>query len=921
MFMQATLSTNFANYLTGVKLLQEYVFNNIYKKALQDEKHTIRLQVFRLVLCGVPRSGKTTFWKRIAIEDFKPSKVSTSTGAAETHYLSVQEKKDDPLQESSELSPSAGIAESVQGKNSQEPNVHTEMLFDLHLYSEDKESDLDREALTIYKRILENKPQPKEVHQNVNQDKGKGGNGVQLADDNEKDVDNKPETRTNVNQVEAANSLQSALNSADKDKTTQPANSNSQQNHSAQSEIHAASSAVNQQPRTQLKMPPSDLVVVVKKLPSDPIVVEIDKCFKHLNDLLRHGKELPDIPTIKKMCHLQDIGGQKAFLQLLPTVSTGKALYLLFFKYKDFVDTSVSETVQMKGSPDEVPTGAAYEQMHIIMQSLICVSSTKSSDNVALLVGTHVDKVQSEDDISRVNNVIYEKVKPFLSSNILMYAKNREDKVSSNTGDKKREEEKESLVLKVATNNNNELNCHEPEDYKKVVMHIVDKKLKCPESEALPASWYMFSIILRKIKHAGYSVLQDSHCKRIADELDIQESKLPGLLSRLHKVLGIVLYFPTSEIKGLLEDIVICDPAFIYKSISELIFKTFDDCTNAPLSRRLKKWGMFKYEELEKHCQVKKCHGNLEMKKLIILLQHLGIIAPVQNSTQTAVKHNKHEDNAEQSDIQNSTTTVKCVNKDDAEHSDAVHSEYLIPCVLNDAMKHELEDVQIQDTQACSIVPLRIYFECGFAPMGGFCYLFTKLISNRKRWKIRLPDELEDENNIYWRNKVTFIVTVDSCRYFVTLLSTNEYYEIHIIHSGSFQLGIKGRSICKEVWEAIHTILENSLNESLHNYKTACICTTHPKSNHVMKFNCKPHEIESQVKAQCMQTKSDVLVEDIQPSIVVWFKVHTIYVIYYLECYIMICLFQDSCQKNITVSAVSRTVCTFVKCSTNGLQT
>ena len=874
MFMQATLSTNFANYLTGVKLLQEHVFNNIYKEALKDEKHTIRLQVFRLVLCGVPRSGKTTFWKRIAIEDFKPSEVSTSTGAAESHYLSVQRKKsqkDD--QESSELSPHAGTAESVQGKKIQEPNMHTEMLFDLHLYSEDKESDLDREALTIYKRILENKPQPEEGHQNANQDKGKGGNGVQLADDNEKDFDNKPETRTNVNQVEAANSLQSAPNSADKDKTTQPANS--QQNHSAQSEIHAASPAVNQQPRTQLKMPPSDLVVVVKKLPSDPIVVEIDKCFKHLNDLLQHGKELPDIPTIKKMCHLQDIGGQKAFLQLLPTVSTGKALYLLFFKYKDFMDTSVSETVQMEVCSKEVPTGAAYEQMHIIMQSLICVSSTKSSDNVALLVGTHVDKVQSEDDISCVNNVIYEKVKPFLKSNILMYAKGKEDKVSSNTGDKKREEEKESLVLKVATNNDNGLNCHEPEDYKKVVMHIVDKKLKCPESEALPASWYMFSIILRKIKHADYSVLRHSHCKRIADKLHIQESNLPGLLSRLHKVLGIVLYFPESDVKGLQEDIVICDPAFIYKSISKLIFKTFDDCTNAPQSLKLKKWGMFKYEELEKHCQVKKCHGNLEMEKLIILLQHLGVIAPVQNSTQT-VKHSKHEDNAEQSDVQNSTTTVKCVYKDDAEHSDAVHSEYLIPCVLKDAMQQELEDVRIEDIQACSIVPLRIYFECEFAPMGGFCYLFTKLMSFNEKWELCLPEVFGNENNVYWRNKVTFIVTVDSCRYFVTLLSTNEYYEIHILHSGSFQLGIKGRNICKEVWEAVHTILENSLNESLHNYKTACICTIHPKSNHVMKFNCKPHEIKSQVIAQCIQTKSDVLVEDIQPSIVVWFKVHTI---------------------------------------------
>ena len=79
--------------LTGVKHLQEYVFNNIYEEALRNEKHEVALQVFRMVLCGTPRAGKTTFWKRLALKDFKPSIESASTGAAESHYLAVKEKK------------------------------------------------------------------------------------------------------------------------------------------------------------------------------------------------------------------------------------------------------------------------------------------------------------------------------------------------------------------------------------------------------------------------------------------------------------------------------------------------------------------------------------------------------------------------------------------------------------------------------------------------------------------------------------------------------------------------------------------------------------------------------------------------------------------------------------------------------------
>ena len=259
----------------------------------------------------------------------------------------------------------------------------------------------------------------------------------------------------------------------------------------------------------------------------------------------------------------------------------------------------------------------------------------------------------------------------------------------------------------------------------------------------------------------------------------------------------------------------------------------------------------------------------------MILLNHLGVIAPVQISLETEEPAHdtdtEHEDGAEFSD-----------------HEPVRHmhnQEYLIPCILEDASKQDLT-VQIQDTEACSIVPLRIYFDCGFTPMGGFCYLFTKLVSNNKAtWKLCLPDELEDDNNVYWRNKVTFDVEFNSRNYLVTLLSTDEYYEIHIIHFVSeqpFYLEKEGRSICTHVWDAIHTILEHSPDKSLETYKTACICTiNHPKSEsdeHVMKFTSKPHMCERQIKARCCKKNNKTIVEikESQPSVLVWFKVCTV---------------------------------------------
>ena len=792
--------------LSGIQLLQDHIHDNVYKKALQDTEHIVNLQVFRMVLCGVPRSGKTTFWKRIAIKDFKPSPESASTGAAESHRISaVRRGKQDCGQESRD-------------------HVHAKILFDLHLYSED--SDLGSEALTIYKLILErHRPQPQTCIDKSHDEKHKSqteryGQTETYKSKDEPQVSKIVMQASEVQEDVKANNLKSTTDNED------TPSGYIQEDLSAQDDMHMTSAALPTHTFSNN---------VSKKQPPDPIIVEIRKQFEQLNTLLK-GKYFPDLPNIKKMCHLQDTGGQRAFLELLPTLSTGKALYLLFFNYENFRKVA-SETRQAKGSSEELPTGIEYEQIDVIMQSLICVSTASEaiqstiegqpteSNNIALLVGTHIDKVKSQDVIT-VNSIIHERVKPFLEKGQLVYAESGG---------------KESLVLKVAVNET-ELCSNKPKDYVDVIMNIVDSKLKSKESEELPASWYMFCIMLRRLQNAGYSVLQYSHCQHIAKELYIPPSELDSVLFRLQNVFGIVLYFPKVEA---LEDIVVCDPAFVYTRISELIFESFCGCSEVPLRKKLQKHGIFKYKELEKQLKVKQ---DLELSKLTILLKHLGIIAPINRS------NTEYEHDSDNEDI----------------HPD---QEYVIPCVLKEAKENEL-NVQLKNTQACSIVPLRIYFDCGFAPMGGFCYLFTKLISNNKGWELCIPDVWEDENHTYWRNKVTLEVKYDSYNYFVTLLSTDKYYEIHIIHSVSeepFQLQSEGRSICKHVWKAIYTILKESPNKPLQAYKVACICTI-ATDKHVMKFECKPHENLSEIKAYCKKCSCHTLL-DAQPSVLVWFKV------------------------------------------------
>ena len=744
-----------------MKDLQDYIFTNVYQESLKNEQHQISLQVFRMLLCGVPRTGKTTFWKRLAkVKGFQPSEISPSTAAYESHTIAANERTS--------------------------PHLDSAMLFDLHLYEDT--TDLKKEALTIYKHILM-------TH-----------NAKVLTEDplQRKAIsDSHPmETDTTVSPV--------SLPHSEKAKSTVSV--------------------------------PSDAIVKQK----DPIMEEINKYFEDLTTLLRSGEDLPDIPLIKKLCSLADVGGQRAFLEMLPTVTIGKALYLLFFSYENF-EKEMSETVQLKASPQEVCTGTRYKQMEVIMQSLICVSTTSkvSSENVALLVGTHVDKVETQ-DIDRVNAIIHKNVKPFLKET-LVYAQENQLALEVSIKPNKR-----------CSGNPMEYQNNNPEDYQKVIMNLVENRLKCSDSEKLPASWYMFSIILRRMQLAGHSILQFQHCERIAEKLYIKQMQLQALLSRMHKILGIIIYFPEVE---QLKDIVICDPAVVYRSISELIFNSFSVMSQPALSLRLKKWGVFTVKELKERCKEKEgC--TLQLDKLLIILEHLGITAPVNI-------------------INSAESNVASVDPDNAKGG--IHPQYVIPCILNDAQQAQLS-VQIQEAQVCSIIPLQINFVCGFAPMGGFCYLFTRLITNNrdKGWELLLPDIFDEtsKNDIYWRNKVTF--RVDG-KYYVTMLSTHEYYEIHIIYSQpaqTFQLGHDGHQICKKVWDAVTSVLSKSLSEPLKHYTTTCECIMHrgktDYDGHVMAFSHNPDHYIPHLTASCRKDKAkpiSVKVDDTKQSVIVWFKV------------------------------------------------
>ena len=351
-----------------------------------------------MVLCGVPRSGKSTFWKRLVDKTFNPQEeLSPSTPAAVSYLLS------------------ADLCD-----------VKSEVLLDLQLCGD--HGALDRQALTIYRKILE-------------RSQASGTEGESPSDTKDKSPSNKEDKLHPGTQDKPSSDRMDTSPPDKKDAASSPGKkdeSSPSRNNESVPHNNANSAPADDHPdsETHTASPTTDNS-------PDPVIVEIDKQFQKLKDLLHECKGNIIQSKINKMCHLQDTGGQRAFLELLPTLSVGKALYLLFFNYINF-EAMTDEKVLIEGSSEEMSTDTKYKQIDVIMQSLICAStaSTEKYKNVALLVGTHVDDPSVK--VSDVNDKILKRVNPFLN-NTLVYT----EKVKHPIGEK---EKIEKLVLKVGIN-------------------------------------------------------------------------------------------------------------------------------------------------------------------------------------------------------------------------------------------------------------------------------------------------------------------------------------------------------------------------------------------------------------------------------------------------------------------------------------
>ena len=487
---------------------------------------------------------------------------------------------------------------------------------------------------------------------------------------------------------------------------------------------------------------------------------ELDRMFQAWHKLLNEHK----VDEIKKICkgtvlvNMIDIGGQPPFLEMSPVLTIGSALYLVFFDLRQELneqkkvryvwdsstiepDTTESKKHQYHNRKSfELPyTYSVTEVVFQILSSIACFSvETEAKELKSILppptqsvslVGTFLDEAGKETCSERENQISGEV--DYLDKVIL--------------GEEEKPYQKylycldgENYILAV----NNAGGSDEICKHRKHLEKMIHERF---EEFPIPASWLMFSVLLRKLNKDVVSIEQ---CEKIAKRAFVKKSQLKHVLWFLHHRTGVIMYY--GEVKEL-QDVVICNPAVIFDCISDLILKTFlpMKCYNPRVRDKFWKYGQFFYDDIKSANTV----SNLSTEGVIALLNHLNVLVEVTVSSKKA---------------------------------------YFMHAVLQAASDSDLQQLWKENEK---VAPLIIRFKSGFVPVGCFSTLIALILKSKSSsaWTW----ELQTENELF-KNKITFLL---AGTFNVTLVSCVKHYEVHI------QPVVEQSDYNLPLWEACRLVL------------------------------------------------------------------------------------------------------------------
>ena len=694
-----------------------------YEEALKGGL-SLTLRYLKFLFFGPPRSGKTSTRRRLLKEIINLDQLgvpSISTGVAETNDVIIKTSKPEDVTIKKLTSESVAIA-GTEWKSMKSSKKGTQ----LGMYDEEDLAQLFYQL--IYKRSTSTTP-------------ATSSEPIPMQDSNEHSKNEAPDA-SNPAIVPAS--------------TNNPTEENTKQDEQ------------------------SDDVTEVKRSVrlSDTEKSEINDAFKNLTTILQSDspEDLKRLLEDLTMINMADVGGQPAFLDMLPALTIGPALYLLFFR----LDQELQEHYPVHFLPDEKGADIVLETSYCIeevlyqcLASIVCFSSHSQADpkavskstasSRALLFGTYKDKVDNA-KISQIQSGLLDKFKGTMLYKDGLLLKPQRSKMAFVVDNMKGTEESEMVGIR-----------------NKVEVIIKEYFPAIP----IPASWLMFRVVLHLLKKPVLSLTQ---CEEIAKRLSMPTSVQEAIWFFHHDIGSLMHYSNISS----MEDTVICNPQVIFDSISKLIIDKFQCASKAITECEIDEFhqrGLFTLSCIQDTTQQSQSSSLLELNQLVDVLKHHNILAEVKQDEEVVSSSEPEPE-----------------------------PKFIMPAVLKHASEKELNSPILHNSKHA--IPLFIHFETGFVPFGVFSASIARFISHQRstspQWK------LYEKSDSVRRNKLTFLIDE---RYYVTLISRPQHFEIRVEQYDE----TPSPQFCSFVRQTVVETLETVIAEMKYKpFKTSLVLTKQP---------------------------------------------------------------------------------------------
>ena len=591
----------------------------------------------------------------------------------------------------------------------------------------------------------------------------------------------------------------------------------------------ASASPVSVPKRSKLKLFFSKLKSVMKRNKVAQKDDDIQENTEGISEIIALFKTVSENPEFwKNMKHsfrvfirMEDTGGQPELMDMLPALTVGPGLFLLFFSYECdlkkhfdvFYQNAAGETTELEKS-----TVTLEEMLLSSLSSISCsnclghtispdqANSTEmkdildSSKSVAYIVGTHKDKV-SEEYVSSFDKELQKVIRDtdFFKSDLVQFFS--EDK----------------LVISM---DNMGGGSDEVSQIRKILEEAIEKHFK---KLKIPAVWLLFSLCLR-MRKARIATMET--CLSLSCSFNMTPYETKAALWFLHHHAGVMMYFP--NVAGL-EDLVIIDIQVVYESVTSVILKAMSfGSVGLATAEKFRKTGQFSLQDILSATTVSK--DLIPPQKLVTLLEYLHIIARIIYSS----------------------STPSSVATDDV---------YIMPCVLRSASRETLDAVSKDKSRPLSIAPLRVRFVCGFVPIGVFPALTASFIGNHESFELVQTGLM--------KNKVQFLY--GSGYALITLLARPKSYEIVIseLPKGDYEAHVLCTELRKEIEATFEKVSSRMNYGNFMDYQFGFACPAHPEEDHVCVVD---RRCSSPLQAMlCLQNLDNKVPQEMCDCHEVWF--------------------------------------------------